>query len=127
MPEPARWNNRVVPLSDDENRILREIEAQLEQDERFATRVSPKGLYRHSALTIRRAAVGMLLCLVGLVAGLQVHYLAAFLGFVGMLACGLVIERQVRLIGRAGMQDLAQQVRIPRASQGPGRSSRPGE
>ncbi len=127
MPEAGRWNNRVVPLSDDENRILREIEAQLQTDEKFATKVSPKGLYRHSALTIRRAAAGMLLCLIGLVAGLQVHYLAAFLGFVGMLACGLVIERQVRLIGRAGMQDLAQQVRLPRASPGPGRGFRQGE
>ncbi len=114
-----------MPLSDDENRILREIEAQLQTDEKFATRVSPKGLYLHSAITIRRAAVGMLLCLAGLVAGLQVHYLVAFLGFIGMLACGLVIERQVRLIGRAGMQDLAQQVRLPRAPQGPGRGARP--
>ena len=116
-----------MPLSDDENRILREIEAQLQTDEKFANRVSPKGLYIHSAITIRRAAVGMLVCLAGLVAGLQVHYLVAFLGFIGMLGCGLVIERQVRLIGRAGMQDLAQQVRLPRAPQGPGRGARPGD
>lgn len=122
-----RWNNQGVPLSDDENRILREIEAQLQTDERFASAVSPKGLYLHSARTIRRAVVGMVLCLAGLVAGLQVHYLVAFLGFIGMLACGLIIERQVRLIGRAGIQDLAQQVRLPRVPQDPRRRSRPGE
>lgn len=105
-----------VPLSDDEQRILREIEAQLQTDEKFATAVSSSGLYRHSARTIRWAALGMFLCLVAVVGSLQIHYLVAFVAFIGMLACALVIERQVRLIGRAGVQDLAQSIKRPGVS-----------
>lgn len=105
-----------MPLSDDEQRILREIEAQLETDEKFASAVSSAGLYRHSARTIRWAGLGMVLCLAGIVGSLQVHFLLAFVAFIGMLACALVIERQVRLIGRAGVQDLAQTIKRPRVS-----------
>lgn len=112
-----RWcNNLLVPLSDDEQRILREIEAQLKTDEKFASAVSSSGLYRHSARTIRRAALGVLGCLVALVLALQVHFLLAFVAFGGMLGCALVIERQVRLIGRAGVQDLAQTIKRPRVA-----------
>ena len=105
-----------MPLSDDEQRILREIEAQLQTDEKFASAVSSSGLYRHSARTIRWAALGIVGCLLGLVLSLQVHFLLAFVAFGGMLACALVIERQVRLIGRAGVQDIAQTIRRPRVS-----------
>lgn len=105
-----------VPLSDDEQRILREIEAQLQTDEKFATAVSSSGLYRHSARTIRWAALGMFICLVGVVGSLQIHFLVAFVAFIGMLACALVIERQVRLIGRAGVQDIAQSIKRPRVA-----------
>lgn len=113
---PPGCDNLPVPLSDDEQRILREIEAQLETDEKFASAVSASGLYRHSARTIRWAALGMVACLAGIVGSLQVHFLLAFAAFIGMLACALVIERQVRLIGRAGVQDLAQTMKKPRVS-----------
>lgn len=52
----------------------------------------------------------MVVCLAGIVAGLQIHFLVAFGAFVGMLGCALAIERQLRLIGRAGVQDLAQKI-----------------
>jgi hypothetical protein len=45
---------------------------------------------------------------------LQIHLLIAFAAFVVMMGFALVIERQVRLIGRAGVQDLAQTIRKPR-------------
>lgn len=95
---------------------MREIEAQLETDEKFASAVSSAGLYRHPARTIRWAGLGMVVCLVGVVGTLQFHFLLAFVAFVGMLACALVIERQVRLIGRAGVQDIAQTIKRPRVS-----------
>ena len=56
----------------------------------------------------------MVACLVGVVATLQIHYLVAFGAFIGMLICALIIERQLRLIGRAGVQDLAQKMPRPR-------------
>ena len=99
-----------MALSDDEQRILREIEDQLKSDEKFASAVSSSGLYKHSARQVRWLAVGMLVSLVAIVASLQVHYLLAFVAFIAMLTCALMIERQVRLMGRAGVQDLAQKM-----------------
>jgi hypothetical protein len=103
-----------VPLSDDEQRILREIEEQLQTDEKFASAVSSSGLYRHSARTVWRSSLGMVLALVAVVATLQIHYLVAFGAFVVMLGFAVSIERQLRMIGRAGVQDFAQNIRRPR-------------
>ena len=103
-----------MPLSDEEQRILREIEAQLQTDEKFASAVSSSGLYRHSARRVWWALVGVIVSLVAVVGSLQVHFLMAFGAFVVMMGFALVIERQVRLIGRAGVQDLAQTIRKPR-------------
>lgn len=103
-----------MPLSDEEQRILREIEAQLQTDEKFASAVSSSGLYRHSARRVWWALVGVIVSLVAVVASLQIHFLVAFAAFVVMMAFALVIERQVRLIGRAGVQDFAQTIRKPR-------------
>jgi hypothetical protein len=99
-----------VALSDDEQRILREIEDQLKSDEKFASAVSSSGLYRHSARKVWWLMVGMVVSLVAVVVALQIHYLLAFAAFVVMLGCALMIERQLRLIGRAGVQDLAQKM-----------------
>ena len=103
-----------MPLSDEEQRILREIEAQLKTDEKFANAVSSSGLYRHSARRVYGALVGVIVSLVAVVASLQIHFLIAFAAVVVMMGFALVIERQVRLIGRAGVQDLAQTIRKPR-------------
>lgn len=103
-----------MALSDDEQRILREIEDQLKSDEKFANAVSSSGLYRHSARRVWWSSLGMLASLIGIVFALQFHYLLAFGAFVAMLGCALVIERQLRLIGRAGVQDLAQKMPKPR-------------
>ena len=103
-----------MPLSDDEQRIPREIEEQLQTDEKFASAVSSSGLYRHSARTVWRSSLGMVLALVAVVATLQIHYLVAFGAFVVMLGFAVSIERQLRMIGRAGVQDFAQNIRRPR-------------
>lgn len=103
-----------VALSDNEQRILRQIEEQLETDTRFAQAVSPAGLYRHSARTVRWAVLGVLVSLVATVALLQVHFMLAFVGFLGMLFFVLVIERQLRAIGKAGIQDIAATIRTSR-------------
>lgn len=100
-----------VALSDDEQRILREIEQQLQTDQRFAQAVSSSGLYRHSVRTVRWAVIGMVLGLVAMIAALQVHFLASFAAFLWMLGCALVVERQIRLMGRVGAKDIADSLR----------------
>ena len=53
-----------MALSEDEQRILRQIEQELQNDSKFAQAVSPSGLYTHSAKTVRLAAIGLVLGLV---------------------------------------------------------------
>ncbi|MFM8417316.1 MAG: DUF3040 domain-containing protein, partial [Actinomycetota bacterium] len=64
-----------MPLSDDEQQILRQIEQDLKTDERFAQAVSSKGLYRHSARTTWWAGVGIVVSLALVIVGLQFHFL----------------------------------------------------
>lgn len=105
-----------MPLSEEEQRILRQIEEQLQSDQRFANAVSSSGLYRHSARTLRWAIAGLVAGLVLLLVALQVHYVLAFAAFVGMLACVLVIERTARAMGKAGIADVAATMRRHRTS-----------
>jgi hypothetical protein len=96
-----------MPLSDEEQKILREIEAQLNAtDPGLVEQVSRTTLYRHSTRVIRWAALGLLGGLVLLVFAYQSSIWAGALGFGIMLACALVIERHVRKLGKAGINNL---------------------
>jgi hypothetical protein len=101
-----------MPLSEDEQRILSQIEQQFyESDPAFATSVSQTTLYRHSLRSIKWAAVGLVGGLAFLViATLWIHFVVAFLGFLAMLACAFVIERHARAMGRAGFQEVTRAV-----------------
>jgi hypothetical protein len=97
-----------MPLSEDEQRILSQIEEQFyESDPDFANSVSQTTLYRHSFRTIKIAAVGLVLGLVFLVATLRLHFAVSFLGFVVMLGCALVIAQSARKMGRAGWEQIS--------------------
>ena len=99
--------NGCMPLSDEEQKILREIEAQLNAtDPGLVEQVSRTTLYRHSTRVIRWAALGLLGGLVLLVFGYMSNIWAGAIGFGIMLACALVIERHVRKLGKAGINNL---------------------
>ena len=49
--------------------------------------------------------------LVGVVAALQVHFGLAFVAFLTIFACAVVIERNLRKMGKAGFQKVTGQVR----------------
>lgn len=96
-----------MPLSEEEQKILREIEAQLNAtDPDLVEQVSRTTLYRHAARSIRWAAAGFLGGLVLLVLTFATSLFAAFAGFLVMLGSLFVIERNVRKLGRAGLQNL---------------------
>ncbi|HZJ27340.1 MAG TPA: DUF3040 domain-containing protein [Acidimicrobiia bacterium] len=100
-----------MPLSEDEQRILSEIEDNLTAtDPALAQQVSETTLYRHAVRMIRWAALGFLAGLVLLVITLRNPFVAV-IGFLIMLACSLVIERNARKLGRAGLQSLTSSVR----------------
>lgn len=97
----------VMPLSDEEQKILREIEANLNAtDPGLVEQVSKTTLYRHSARMIKWAALGFVLGLVMLIVTFAKYPLLGVLGFFVMLGCLLQIERHVRKLGKAGMETL---------------------
>ena len=113
----TEWS-RCVPLSDDEQRILFEIEKEFyDSDPEFAREVSETSLYRHALRNIKWAVLIGVLGLVGLIAALQVHFLLAFGASMVMFASAVVIERNLRNMGRAGLQQVSGAVRN---RQGPG-------
>ena len=101
-----------MPLSEDEQRILKEIEANLSvTDPKLVQQVSDTTLYRHAARMIKWAVVGFVAGLVVLVTTFTTVLALGVVGFLIMLFCLLVIERNVRKMGRAGWQQMTEQMR----------------
>ena len=101
-----------MPLSEDEQRILQEIEARLyEESPDLVREVSQTTLYSHAFRNIKWAGLGFLLGVVVLVATLSTSYLLAFGGFLIMLASAFLIEHNARKMGRAGWQEMTRSVR----------------
>lgn len=103
-----------MPLSEDEQRILHQIEQQFyASDPAFADELENHSVYAHCLRQMRWAAAAFLAGLVVLVAALITNttFFVAFLGFVMMLAATLWFERSFRKMGRAGMQQLSRSLK----------------
>lgn len=90
-----------MPLSENEQRILRQIEQQLERDPTFSTRGYK--LPRRRVLLLSLALVGSL-ALTVLLLGVTVWLSVA--GFAGSLLLAVVLEREIRLVARERIQAL---------------------
>ena len=98
-----------MPLSEDEQRILHEIERQFyEQDPDFARGVSSTSLYTHAGRNLKWAALGFLAGLVFMLFSFASSVWVGALGFAVMLGCALVFERNLRKLGRAGWRQVTQ-------------------
>lgn len=101
-----------MPLSNDEQRILHQIEKEFyDSDPEFAREVSETTLYRHALRNIKWAVIVGVIGLIGVVAALQVHFGLAFVAFLVIFVCAIVIERNLRKMGKAGFQKITGQVR----------------
>jgi hypothetical protein len=101
-----------VPLSEDEERILQEIAQQFyESDPAFAREVGSTTLYTLALRNLKWATLGFVVGLVLLIATLSVSPIAAFGGFVFLLASALVFERNARRLGKAGLEQVTKSVR----------------
>jgi hypothetical protein len=101
-----------VPLSEDEERILQEIAQRFyEDDPSFAREVSETTLYRHTVRRMKWSIVGLVVAAVLLVAALSTSFWLSFAFFLVMLACALVFERNLRKLGKAGIDHLSKTVR----------------
>jgi len=101
-----------VPLSEEEQRVLREIERSFyENDPEFAKQVSSKTLYRHAGRNLRWAALGFVGGLVLLVTSFASYLVLGIAGFLAMLFSALIFERNLRAMGKAGLQSISDTVR----------------
>jgi hypothetical protein len=98
---PNPCDDGSVPLSEDEQRILRQIEQELEQDPTFAERG-----YRVSRRRSLLLTAGLVLGLVITIGGLAVNFLVAFAGFVLVLVMAIMLEAELRLLGRERLGQL---------------------
>lgn len=90
-----------MPLSEDEQRILRQIEEELEQDPQFAQR-GYRVSRRRSALLVAGLMVGLAVTVVCL----AINFLAAFAAFVFVLFMAIKLESEIRLLGRESLGQL---------------------
>ncbi len=98
-----------MPLSEDEQRILQEIERNFyDSDPAFAREVSTKTLYRHAGRNLKWAGAGFALGLVVLILGFTQSVLLGFLGFLIMVGCAFLFYLNAAKMGRAGLQSVSQ-------------------
>ncbi len=101
-----------MPLSEDEQRILSEIENQLRaSDPDLARQVGSTTIYTDSLRKLRWGVVAFVASLVLSVALLTVHFALAFVGFLAMVASAVFIERNARRMGRAGINEATNALR----------------
>jgi DUF3040 family protein len=101
-----------MPLSEDEQRILDQIEAQFyANDPHLAQQVSETTLYRHASRNIKWAAVGFLLGFVVLLTFLTSKFFLAFVGVLTMFGCAYVVVSNVRKMGKAGLESITASVK----------------
>lgn len=98
-----------MPLSEDEQRILRQIEEQLQRDPGFGRNLHQRQQGSRRALAL--SGIGALAGLVLTVAMLSVSPYLAFVAFAGALAAALVCERHARALGEAGLGQLTETMR----------------
>lgn len=101
-----------MPLSENEQHILREIEEGLSAtDPKLVQQVTDTTLYRHGARRIKWSAAGFVAGLLLMVFTFTTTLVLGVAGFVVMLGCALAIEQNVRKLGRAGLESLAGSMR----------------
>ncbi|MET0627241.1 MAG: DUF3040 domain-containing protein [Acidimicrobiia bacterium] len=101
-----------MPLSEEEQRILKEIEENLSAtDPKLVQQVSDTTLYRHAARVIKWSAAGFVAGLVLMVLTFTSTLVLGVVGFAVMLGCALAIEHNVRKLGKAGIENLTGSMR----------------
>lgn len=102
----------LVPLSEDEQRILSEIEEQLyESDPDLVREVGSTTIYSHALRNLRWAGLLFLVGTVLMIALLGTHYLLAFGGVVVMFGAALWGVQSAKKLGRAGWDQVTRNMR----------------
>jgi Protein of unknown function (DUF3040) len=101
-----------VPLSEDEQRILQQIEQRFyAQDPESARRIGHTTLARYLAGNLRWAALGFVLGLAVLLVSFVSSPILGLFGFAIMVASAVVFTQNFRRIGRHGLEQLSRTVK----------------
>ncbi|MCU1377223.1 MAG: hypothetical protein JWN29_206 [Acidimicrobiales bacterium] len=101
-----------MPLSEDEQRILSEIEQHLyASDPQLVREVSSTTIYRHAGRNLKWAAVGFVAGMAFMLMTFTTSIILAFAGFLAMLATAIFFERNLRKMGRAGWRQWTETMR----------------
>lgn len=90
-----------MPLSEDEQRILRQIEQELRSDPTFSRRG-----YRVSAGRLVWFAIALVIGIGVTIAAVTVHPLLAFVLFLALVGLGILFEAEARAVGRDRFGDV---------------------
>lgn len=95
-----------MPLNENEQRILAEIERQFHaHDPESARRIGSAGLYDYLIRNCRWAAGGLLAGLIILVAAFASSWILGIFGFLLMVASGFVLAQNLRKISRLRLEE----------------------
>ena len=95
-----------MPLSEHEQKILAELEESLsKEDPRFAKNVRETTVYTHSGRRVRWGVFGFVAGLVILITTFSSSIAIGLVGVAIMFASAILIERNVRRLGRASWHD----------------------
>ena len=101
-----------MPLSDEEQRILSEIERRFyATDPKTAHQLSTTTLYKHAGRNCKWAAVGFVAGLALLLVSFASSLFLGAAGFLVMLGSAFVFERNLRKMGRASWQEMSEAMR----------------
>jgi Protein of unknown function (DUF3040) len=104
-----------VPLSEEEQRVLNEMEQTLyRHDPAFAARVKSESVYRYAGRYIRWSVVGFVAGLVIMILCFTTSVLLGLLGVAIMFGSLVVFATNLRRVGKAGWQDITQTLRTDR-------------
>jgi hypothetical protein len=116
-----------VPLSEDEQRILQEIEQQFyDTDPALAREIASSSIYKHAFRNMKYATLGFIAGVVLLIYTLiTASFVVSFVcGFLVMLASALWFERNARKLGRAGLHQMTSSMRAAGLRESFGSASR---
>lgn len=106
-----------MPLSEDEERILHQIEQGFyTNDPQSARRIEETTLPRYLGRNCRWAAAGFVLGLVVLLASFASSWILGIVGFVIMVVSAIVFTQNLRKMGRHGWSQLTKSVQEGRVN-----------
>ncbi|MEO5898883.1 MAG: DUF3040 domain-containing protein [Ilumatobacteraceae bacterium] len=112
-----------MPLSEDEQRILRQIEEQLQRDPSFGREMHHRRASSRRSIVL--TVVAALICLALSIVLLSVSPYLSFVAFLGGVVAVVFAERHARALGEAGLNHLSESVRSRLGGASNARHTRP--